>query len=169
MKLSFLFGYLVGEKAVKSLSGRTKLETMQKISSVVLSVSTFILGFILAENLATFAWSMLFEVLQMWALICFLWYFPSFGLLAVRLKGTHVQKKTIFQYTGEHMGLYSIACLTVFSVIAVILGRIYNGDSSSWIVWILPIFPSTLPIFLNRRFHTVLRTGAEALQGQART
>lgn len=168
MKLSFLFGYLAGEKAVKSLSGRTKLETMQNVSSVLLSVLTFILGFILAEYLATFEWTMLFETLKMWALICFLWYFPCFGFLSLSLKGTDVQKKAIFQYTGERMGLYSIACLAVFSVIAVILGRIYNGDSSSWVVWILPIFPITLPIFLNRRFRTVLRTGAEALNEQFR-
>ena len=166
MNQSFRFGYAAGQQAVNHLSNLTRQEASQKIPSVILSVLTFVLGFLLAESMATFGWYMVFDMLEAWAIICVLWFIPCLVILLLRLESTLVKKKMIFRYVGKNMGLYSVASIAVFSVVAAILGRIYNGDSSSIIVWILPVFPITLPIWLNRRFKFVLTKGARAVEEQ---
>lgn len=166
MSQSFWFGYAAGQKVVNRLSRMTKQEASEKIPSVILSVVTFVLGFLLAEEMATFGWSMVPDMLEAWVVICALWFFTSLVLLMLRHKGTSVKRKIIFRYAGRSMGLYSIASIAVFSAIAAILGRIYNGNSSSILVWILPIFPITLPIWMSRRFHFVLGKGAWTIEEQ---
>lgn len=166
MNQSFRFGYAAGQQAVNHLSNMTRQEASQKIPSVILSVLTFVLGFLLAESMATFGWYMVFDMLEAWAIICVLWFIPCLVILLLRLESTFVKKKMIFRYVGKNMGLYSVASIAVFSVVAAILGRIYNGDSSSIMVWILPVFPITLPIWLNRRFKFVLTKGARAVEEQ---
>lgn len=166
MNQSFRFGYAAGQQAVNHLSNMTRQEASQKILSVILSVLTFVLGFLLAKSMATFGGYMVFDMLEAWAIICVLWFIPCLVILLLRLESTLVKKKMIFRYVGKNMGLYSLASIVVFSVVAAILGRIYNGDSSSIMVWILPVFPITLPIWLNRRFKFVLTKGARAVEEQ---
>ena len=166
MKQSFRFGYAAGQEVVNRLSHMTKQEASQKIPSVILSVLTFILGFLLAEHMATFGWYMVFDMLKGWAIICSLWFFTSLIILLLRLKGTAVKRNLIIRYAGKNMGLYSVASIAVFSAVAAILGRIYHGDSSSMVVWVLPIFPITLPIWLNRRFRFVLGPGTRVVEEQ---
>lgn len=166
MNQSFRFGYAAGQQAVNRLSHMTKQK--ENIPSVILFVVTLVLGFLLAEKMATFGWYMVSDMLIFWAMICPLWFFTALAILLLRLKGTMVKNKMIFRYVGKNMGLYSVASIAVFSAAAAILGRIYHGDSSSILAWILPIFPITIPIWLNRRFHFLLGKGAETVEEQYR-
>ena len=101
MKQSFRFGYAAGQEVVNRLSHMTKQEASQKIPSVILSVLMFILGFLLAEHMATFGWYMVFDMLKGWAIICSLWFFTSLIILLLRLKGTAVKRNLIIRYAGK--------------------------------------------------------------------
>lgn len=168
MSRSFWFGYAAGQHAIHRISHMTPQEASQKIPSVILSVLTFVFGFMLAEKMATFGLYMVSDMLTYWAIICLVWFFPCLAILLFRLKGTTEKKKIIVRYVGKNMGLYSVVSIAVFSTIAAILGFIYHGDSSSILVWVLPVFPITLPIWLNRRFRFMLGAGAEAMEEQYR-
>lgn len=91
MNQSFRFGYAAGQQAVNRLSRMTKQEASQKIPSIILSVFTFVLGFLLAEKMATFGLYMVFDMLKIWALVCALWFFTCLVILLLRDKGAIVK------------------------------------------------------------------------------
>lgn len=153
MSKSFQFGYAVGEHIV------------QRPSSI-LSVLTFVLGLMLADIMATFGSYAILDMLKLWAMICSLWFFPCLVILLLRLKGTAVKRKMIFQYVGKSMGLHGTIIIAIFSVAASILGDIYHQDRSSMIAFVLPVFPITLSIWMNHRFHFVLGHGENAVEEQ---